>query len=108
MKYKQVIENNKGIYTFLPGYESCDGEQFDPNDSIHTMMEIIVPWLHKACDYFPHPLKYILDIGSGAGSLAFFWRKHQAFPREVFKMNINLLLYLFFFHNNWLFVGDCC
>jgi cyclopropane fatty-acyl-phospholipid synthase-like methyltransferase len=88
MKYKQVIENNKGIYTFLPGYESCDGEQFDPNDSIHTMMEIIVPWLHKACDYFPHPLKYILDIGSGAGSLAFFWRKH--FPSlEVFTLDGN-------------------
>ena len=75
MKYKQVIENNKGIYTFLPGYESSDGEQFDPNDSIHTMMEIIVPWLHEAYNYFPHPLKNILDVGRGAGSLAFFWRK---------------------------------
>lgn len=88
MRYKQIIESNKGIKGFLPGYQAADAEQFDSNSSIHTMMEIIIPFLNEAYSTIPHPLKYVLDIGSGAGSMAFFWRKH--FPTlEVVTLDGN-------------------
>ena len=80
MTYKQAIVENigVGISEFLPGYSHNDGLRFDPQDPIHQMMETMVPFLIEAHQRVPiGNLKYILDVGSGAGSLAYFLKKYD-------------------------------
>ena len=91
MKYTQKIKENTGIQKdeFLPGYSVADGLHFDKEDNLHKMMEPMALFLLKTYrNEHNLNIKKILDIGSGAGSLAYFLKKHAP-DIEVFTLDGN-------------------
>jgi len=87
MKYRQTIVENIGIEIdeFVPGYSHNDGISFrnGEQEPVHQMMEVMVPFLidqYRRVHYnagVTNNLKYILDVGSGPGGLAYFFRKYD-------------------------------
>jgi|ETNvirnome_2_300_1030623.scaffolds.fasta_scaffold00192_19 SAM-dependent methyltransferase len=91
MKYTQRISENTGIEKdeFLPGYSAEDGLHFDEDSFLHTMMESMASFLinmHIVKNELK--LKRVLDIGCGAGSLAYYMRKYLP-TIEVFTLDGN-------------------
>ena len=87
MKYRQTIVENIGIEIdeFVPGYSHNDGISFrnGEQEPVHQMMEVMVLFLidqYRRVHYnagVTNNLKYILDVGSGPGGLAYFFRKYD-------------------------------
>jgi len=95
MKYTQRISENTGIEKdeFLPGYSAEDGLHFDEDSFLHEMMEPMATFLidlytTASGTHGAPELKTVLDIGSGAGSLAYFIKKHSP-NTEVFTLDGN-------------------
>ena len=85
-KYQQTNKENTGIDPsgVFPGYNHDDGLNFDENSIGHRMNEVIIPLLMNTYNKsLPAPLKRILDVGSGAGNLAYFLRNSPLTPPDV-------------------------
>jgi len=85
MQYRQAIKENGGIEEneFVPGYSHNDGLRFDENDEVHKMMDSMSEIVFKIFEPMPNKISSILDIGSGAGSLAYFLRQRRPDLRVV-------------------------
>ena len=85
-KYQQTNKENTGIDPsgVFPGYNHEDGLVFDIKRAEHRMNEHIVPVLFNLYNNLSkRPLKYILDVGSGAGNLAYFLRNSDLIAPDV-------------------------
>ena len=85
MQYRQAIKENIGVEEneFVPGYSHNDGLAFDENNEMHKMMDGMSETVFKIFEPMPNKVSSILDVGSGAGSLAYFLRKQDPDVRVV-------------------------
>ena len=89
--YRQENQENKGIEfgSYHPGYNEGDALHFDAESNLHKMMLPMAEYLLNIGNALnPNGIRYILDVGSGAGSLGYFLR--QLSPNlKVFTLDGN-------------------